>query len=173
MIRRPPRSTLSSSSAASDVYKRQLLRQDRCLQLRQDRCLLLRLGGAQSEYYTSVLSQQQTSVLSQQQTSVLSQQQTSASAFITQHQHSASTIRLHHGFRQPKGNFSNRPHPPAQTRDTILMGRAVWRVTEKPKIGIFGPGPVLAKPPFGIGRPIPTSQNSQLAKARRVPHDWA
>src|SRR5665648_1250562 len=26
MIRRPPRSTLSSSSAASDVYKRQLLR---------------------------------------------------------------------------------------------------------------------------------------------------
>ena len=43
------------------------------------------------------------------------------------------------------------------------MGRAVWRVTEKPKIGIFGPGPVLAKPPFGIGRPIPTSQNSQLA----------
>ena len=54
-----------------------------------------------SETSTSVLSQQQTSVLSQQQTSVLSQQQTSASAFITQHQHSASTIRLHHGFRQP------------------------------------------------------------------------
>ena len=43
------------------------------------------------------------------------------------------------------------------------MGRAVWRVTEKSQIGIFGPGPVLAKPPFGIGRPIPTSQNSQLA----------
>src|SRR5664279_5749633 len=28
MIRRPPRSTLSSSSAASDVYKRQLHRRD-------------------------------------------------------------------------------------------------------------------------------------------------
>ena len=44
-----------------------------------------------SETSTSVLSQQQTSVLSQQQTPVLSlsQQQTSASAFITQHQHSS------------------------------------------------------------------------------------
>ena len=40
------------------------------------------------------------SVLSQQQTSVLSQQQTSASAFITQHQHSASTISILWRLRQ-------------------------------------------------------------------------
>ena len=53
-----------------------------------------------SETSTSVLSQQQTSVLSQQQTSVLSQQQTSASAFITQHQHSASTISILWRLRQ-------------------------------------------------------------------------
>src|SRR5678815_3844071 len=30
MIRRPPRSTLDRSSAASDVYKRQVLRRGRC-----------------------------------------------------------------------------------------------------------------------------------------------
>ena len=40
------------------------------------------------------------SVLSQQQTSVLSQQQTSASAFITQHQHSVSTISILWRLRQ-------------------------------------------------------------------------
>ena len=71
-----------------------LLRQDRYLLLRQDRCLLVRRGAALSHYFTSVLSQQKTSVLSQQQTSVLSQQQTSASALITQHQHSESTISI-------------------------------------------------------------------------------
>ena len=53
---------------------------------------------------------------------------------------SKSRSRLHHGFRQPRGNFSNRPHPHAQNRGTILMCKAVWRVTEKPKIAIFGPG---------------------------------
>src|SRR5665648_1264855 len=37
MIRRPPRSTLSSSSAASDVYKRQLLRLDRRQQDHRER----------------------------------------------------------------------------------------------------------------------------------------
>ena len=41
-----------------------------------------------------------TSVLSQQQTSVLPQQQTSASAFITQHQHSVSTISILWRLRQ-------------------------------------------------------------------------
>ena len=40
------------------------------------------------------------SVLPQQQTSVLSQQQTSASAFITQHQHSVSTITILWRLRQ-------------------------------------------------------------------------
>ena len=67
------------------------------------------------------------------------------------------------GFDNHKVTFRTGRTPPAQNRGTILMGSAVWRVTEKPKIGIFGAGPVLAKPPFGIGRPIPTSQNSQLA----------
>ena len=49
---------------------------------------------------TQSFPEQQTSVLSQQQTSVLSQQQTSASAFITQHQHSASTISILWRLRQ-------------------------------------------------------------------------
>ena len=35
------------------------------------------------------------------------------------------------GFRQPYSNFSNRRYPLAQNRGTILMGIAVWRVTEK------------------------------------------
>ena len=35
------------------------------------------------------------------------------------------------GFRQPYSNFSNRPYPLAQNRGTILMGIAVWRVTDK------------------------------------------
>ena len=54
--------------------------------------------SALSQQQTSVLSQQQTSVLSQQKTSILSQQKTQqqpSSAFITQHQHSASTISIH------------------------------------------------------------------------------
>eukprot|EP00658_Telonema_sp_P-2_P042319 TRINITY_DN30373_c0_g1_i1.p1 TRINITY_DN30373_c0_g1~~TRINITY_DN30373_c0_g1_i1.p1 ORF type:complete len:103 (+),score=31.11 TRINITY_DN30373_c0_g1_i1:111-419(+) len=38
MIRRPPRSTLSSSSAASDVYKRQVLERDRGLQVSKPVC---------------------------------------------------------------------------------------------------------------------------------------
>ena len=37
------------------------------------------------------------------------------------------------GSRQPYSNFSNRPHPPRQNRGAVLMGIAVWRVTEKPK----------------------------------------
>ena len=37
------------------------------------------------------------------------------------------------GSRQPYSNSSNRPHPPRQNRGAVLMGRAVWRVTEKPK----------------------------------------
>ena len=50
--------------------------------------------------------EQQTSVLSQQQTFVLSQQQTSASAFITQHQHSS------HGSSSGKTPVWDRPaHP--------------------------------------------------------------
>ena len=94
---------------------------------------------------TDVLSQQQTSVLSQQQTSVLSQQQTSVLS-----QQKTSVLSQHHivcvsetgqgpdtcnrdGSRQPYSNFSNRPHPPRQNRGAVLMGIAVWRVTEKPK----------------------------------------
>ena len=41
------------------------------------------------------------------------------------------------GFRQPYSNFSNRPHPLAQNRGTILMGIAVWRVAEEAKIAIW------------------------------------
>ena len=44
------------------------------------------------------------------------------------------------GFRQPYSNFSNRPHPLAQNRGTILMGIVLWRVTENPKIAILGFG---------------------------------
>ena len=36
------------------------------------------------------------------------------------------------GSRQPYSNFSNRPHPPRQNRGAVLMGIAVWRVTERP-----------------------------------------
>ena len=41
------------------------------------------------------------------------------------------------GFRQPYSNFSNRQYPLAQNRGTNLMGIAVWRVAENPKIAIF------------------------------------
>ena len=44
------------------------------------------------------------------------------------------------GSRQPYSNFSNRPHPPRQNRGAVLMGIAVWRVTENPKIAIWGFG---------------------------------
>ena len=56
-----------------------------------------------------------------------------------------SVLSQRDGFRQPYSNFSNRQYPLAQNRGTILMGIAVWRVAEKPKIAIFGPGP---KPTF-------------------------
>ena len=38
------------------------------------------------------------------------------------------------GFRRPYSNFSDRPHPLAQNRDTILMGIVLWRITETPQI---------------------------------------
>ena len=50
---------------------------------------------------------------------------------------SAMGFQQRDGFRQPYSNFSKRRYPLAQKRGTILMGMAVWRVTEKPKIAIF------------------------------------
>ena len=52
MIRRPPRSTLSSSSAASEVYKRQGESQDICLVETQDMCCVKSkdMCFAQSQY---------------------------------------------------------------------------------------------------------------------------
>ena len=37
------------------------------------------------------------------------------------------------GSRQPYSNFSNRLQPSTQNRGAVLMGIAVWRVTDKPK----------------------------------------
>ena len=93
--------------------------------------------GQMSSVETRQMSQQQSSVLSQQQTSVLSQQKTSS---LSQH-HIVCVSETgqgpdtcnRDGSRQPYSNFSNRPHPPRQNRGAVLMGIAVWRVTEKPK----------------------------------------
>ena len=41
------------------------------------------------------------------------------------------------GSRQMYSNFSSRLYPLAQNRGTILMGIAVWRFSEKPRIVIF------------------------------------
>ena len=57
-----------------------------------------------------------------------------------------SVLSQRDGFRQPYSNFSNRPHPLAQNRGTIIMGIAVWRVAEKAKIAIWGGRP----PPPGV-----------------------
>ena len=90
-----------------------------------------------SQQQTSVLSQQQTSVLSQHQTSVLSQQKTSVPSqqhivCVSETSQGSDTCNRD-GSRQPYSNLSNRPHPPRQNRGAVLMGIAVWRVTEKPK----------------------------------------
>ena len=47
-----------------------------------------------------------------------------------------SGFSQHDGFRHPYSNFSNRPHPLAQNRGSILMGIVLWRVAEKAKIAI-------------------------------------
>ena len=44
-----------------------------------------------------------------------------------------STSRQDDGSRRPQGNFSSRPHPPAQNRGAVPMGIVPWRVAEKPK----------------------------------------
>ena len=75
------------------------------------------------------MSQQQTSVLSQQQTSVLSQQHI---VCVSEAGQGPDTCNRD-GSRQPYSNFSNRPHTPRQNRGAVLMGIAVWRVTEKAK----------------------------------------
>ena len=58
-----------------------------------------------------------------------------------------SGITHRDGFRQPYSSFSNRPHPLAQNRGTILMGIVLWRVTENPKFMIlgFGQNPTFKK----------------------------
>ena len=61
-----------------------------------------------------------------------------------------SVLSQRDGFRQPYSNFSNRPHPRAQNRGTILMGTAVWRVAEKAKIAIW-----VGRPPPPGGNPLP------------------
>ena len=64
-----------------------------------------------------------------------------------------SVLSQREGFRQPYSNFSNRPHPLAQNRGTILMGIAVWRVAEKAKIAIWvGRPPPPGVTPSQIGR---------------------
>ena len=42
-----------------------------------------------------------------------------------------STPSQDDGSRQPQGNFSNRPHPPAQNHGAVPMGIVLWRVAEK------------------------------------------
>ena len=74
--------------------------------LRQDRCLVLR-----------------------QKTSVPSQQHI---VCVSETGQGPDTCNRD-GSRQPYSNFPNRPHPPRQNRGAVLMGIAVWRVTEKPK----------------------------------------
>ena len=44
-----------------------------------------------------------------------------------------SVLSQRDGFQQPYNNLSNRPHPLAQNRSTILLDIAVWRVVENLK----------------------------------------
>ena len=93
-------------------------------------------GAAGGIVETGQMSYVETRQMYQQQSSVLSQQQTSLSeqhiVCVSETGQGPDTCNRD-GSRQPYSNFSNRPHPPRQNRGAVLMGMAVWRVTEKPK----------------------------------------